>query len=424
MKGIRPLLFICGFSLQCLSLAAHGADDGAAAADPAEPAAAGSVDLSLSSRHGLDRDRRLALAEYRAQLEAAGNPAPDWHTQAKLGWVTERKLDRQADTRLEVDALYARYEGERCGSRIGVQQVVWGGADRLQVLDVIHPLDLRESYFGDWQRKRLPLAMLNVECGLGEQSIQLLLVPQTRFDRRPSTQGRFALPGVAAQLAARGIRIVDGGKPGAGEPADWSGGAQWSGKAGEADVTLNAYRGWQGEQRYRPDGAVYRKEAARFHMVGASYTRPIGPLVVRLEGARNRGITGYARGAGGRLEPLDTRQTSYLLGVDYSTEPWFFSAQLFDRKQEADRPLALPDRQRTATLAARRSLLQDRLHLTGYVAWDRIESASYASLTARYEFGPQLLGTAAIERFHGSARSFGLLEDQSRLLVGLEYHFK
>lgn len=418
----RKLLLICGMSLQCLSLAAHGADDDGAAPDPAE--AAGNVDLYLASRHGLDRDRKLALAEYRAGLDAAGKPAPDWRTQARLSVVTERKLDRRPDSRIDVEALYAHYEGESCGTRIGVQQVVWGGADRLQVLDVVHPLDLRESYFGDWQRKRLPLAMVNVECGLGEQAIQLLLVPQIRFDRRPSALGRFALPGVASQLAARRATVVDGDKPSAGEPADWSGGAQWSGKAGEADVTLNAYRGWQGEQRYRPDGAVYRKEAARFNMIGASWTRPIGPLVVRLEGARSRGITGYAQGAGGRLEPLGTRQTSYLVGVDYSNEPWFFSAQAFDRKLEADRPLATPDRQRTMTLASRRSLLQDRLHLTAYVAWDRLESASYASMTARYEFDPQLLGTAAIERFHGSARSFGLLEDQSRLIVGLEYHFK
>jgi hypothetical protein len=389
-----------------------------------EPESAKNIDLYLSSRHGIDQEGQLALQEYRAGVEYTGKLAPKWRTRTGLNLVTENKLDTQTFARLEVDTLYAHYEGETCGARIGVQQVVWGGADRLQVLDVIHPLDLRESYFGDWQRKRLPLAMLNLECDLAEQSLQLLLVPQSRFNRLPSNQGRFTQSGVGAKLAAQGVAVVQGDAPHAGNPSDWSGGVQWRTKAYEGDVTLNLFHGWQGEHLYRSDGAAYREEPARFNMVGASYTRPIGPLVFRVEGAHTRGIIGYVQDTVGRMEPVPTRQNSYLIGVDYSNEPWFFSAQLFDRKRTADQSLLGGTRQQMITLAVRHSLMQDRLHLTAYAARDTINSASYVSLTVRHEIRPQLLVSTSVERFSGNSESFGLFQKQSRIVVGFEYHWK
>jgi hypothetical protein len=351
-------------------------------------------------------------------------PAPNWQSRVGLTVTTENKLDIKTRARLEIDTLHVRHEDGACGARMGVQQVVWGGADRLQVLDVIHPLDLRESYFGDWRTKRLPLAMLNLECDLTEQSLQMLLVPQTRFNRLPSPQGRFARPSVATQLAAQGTSIVQGDRPQEGKPSDWSGGAQWRTTFLEGDMTLNFYRGWQGDYRYRPQGSAHLEEAARFSMAGASYARPVGPLVVRLEGAHTRGLTGYVRGEANRLEPVPTRQNSYLLGVDYSAEPWFLSAQHFDRRQTAEQQLAMQSRQRITTLALRRSLMQDRLHLSAYAAFDHKHSATYGSLAVRYELHPQMLIKTTVEHFGGNSSSFGLFGKQSRWIVGVDYYWK
>jgi len=83
---------------------------------------------------------------------------------------------------------------------------------------------LRESYFGDWTNQRLPLAMLNTECVDAAQSLQVLLVPQTRFNRFPSPQECFAVPGVPDQLAAQGVPLQESAKPRAADPQDWSGG--------------------------------------------------------------------------------------------------------------------------------------------------------------------------------------------------------
>ena len=49
--------------------------------------------------------------------------------------------------------------------RIGKQQVVWGQADGIKVLDVVNPQSFREFILDDFDDSRIPLWMLNVEDG-------------------------------------------------------------------------------------------------------------------------------------------------------------------------------------------------------------------------------------------------------------------
>ena len=407
----RYLIHIVGFALLLFNQLARSAE-------------VTDFNLQLSTREGVSRDGEHALAEYRAQVEGSWIPAAAWRIKAKAGVVTERRLDNSPYTEAPIDELYVSYQGEPCTVRAGIQQVVWGRADRLQVLDVIHPMDLRESYFGDWDRKRLPLGMLNTECVGESQSLQLLLVPQTRYHRTPSPQGRFAVPAVADNLRAQNVQIQDDGKPNAGDPSNWSAGAQWSGRLGDADVTLNAYHGWQPEPVLRPIGLTYRSEAARFTMWGGSFMLPVGPVVVRGEGALRHGMTAYTSDATGQPQPLSVKQRTHLLGVDYQNEPWFFSVQYFGQRTISDEQLLAPKRAQIMTVAVRRSLLQDRLRVTAYIARDLERPANYLSLEARYEINSHLLGRLSIERFSGDVNSFGRFSQQGRIMFGLEYSFK
>ena len=407
----RYLINIVGFALLLFNQSARSAE-------------VTDFNLQLSTREGVSRDGGYALAEYRAQVKGSWIPAVAWRVKAKAGIVTERRLDNSPYTEAPIDELYVSYQGEPCTVRAGIQQVVWGRADRLQVLDVIHPMDLRESYFGDWDRKRLPLGMLNTECVVESQSLQLLLVPQTRYDRMSSTHGRFAVPAVADNLRAQNVHIQDDGKPNAGDPNNWSGGAQWSGRLGDADVTLNAYRGWQPEPVLRPIGLAYRSEAARFTMWGGSFTLPVGSIVVRGDGAIRHGMTAYTSDTAGQPQPLFVKQRTHLLGVDYQNEPWFFSVQYFGQQTLSDEQLLVPKREQKMTVAVRRSLLQDRLHLTGYIARDLDRPATYLSLESRYEINSHLQGRLSIECFNGNVNSFGRFSQQGRVMFGLEYNFR
>lgn len=66
--------------------------------------------------------------------------------------------------------------------RIGKQQVVWGQADGLKVLDVINPQSFREFILDDFDDSRIPLWMLNLEIPVAEDDmLQILWIPDTTY---------------------------------------------------------------------------------------------------------------------------------------------------------------------------------------------------------------------------------------------------
>ena len=61
--------------------------------------------------------------------------------------------------------------------RLGKQQVVWGQADGLKILDVINPQSYREFILDDFADSRIPLWMINAEIPIGDDdSLQLLWI--------------------------------------------------------------------------------------------------------------------------------------------------------------------------------------------------------------------------------------------------------
>jgi hypothetical protein len=60
--------------------------------------------------------------------------------------------------------------------RIGKQQVVWGTADGIKLLDIINPTDFRELNQNAMEDSRIPVWMINAETNVGERgNVQLIL---------------------------------------------------------------------------------------------------------------------------------------------------------------------------------------------------------------------------------------------------------
>ena len=81
----------------------------------------------------------------------------------KLQWLRECYFDIYTD-RLDI--------------RAGKQQVVWGTADGVRILDMVNPLDYREWTLKSYHETRIPLWMFNFEGELMmDGHLQLLLIP-------------------------------------------------------------------------------------------------------------------------------------------------------------------------------------------------------------------------------------------------------
>lgn len=69
--------------------------------------------------------------------------------------------------------------------RLGKQQVVWGTADGIKLLDIINPTDYREFSQNTMSQSRIPVWMLNLERDVGSSGNVQFIVAQARESRIP-----------------------------------------------------------------------------------------------------------------------------------------------------------------------------------------------------------------------------------------------
>lgn len=95
---------------------------------------------------------------------------------------------------------------------LGKQQIVWGKADGLKVLDIVNPQSFREFILEDFQESRIPLWTINIERQWQDWGFQLFWIPDQSYHALPRQDAVFAFsspelvpvapPGVKAELAA------------------------------------------------------------------------------------------------------------------------------------------------------------------------------------------------------------------------------
>lgn len=70
---------------------------------------------------------------------------------------------------------------------VGWQQVVWGRADELRVLDQINPLDYREGVIGLLEDSRIAVPMIRLVQPVAEWELEALVITDfVKTRRRPS----------------------------------------------------------------------------------------------------------------------------------------------------------------------------------------------------------------------------------------------
>lgn len=384
-----------------------------------------STQFALETRQGVDRAGRHALQEFTLFGQATWKPSEDLRVRAAGRLVSETKLDSQKARVFRLDEGYLQRKGADCDSKWGVQQVVWGQADRLRVVDQIHALDLRESVFGDPARSRLPLAMLNLECSVGDHGFQLLVIPQSRTSQRVGTGGRFATGDVLDSLTASVPMAPEASSPDWRSVKDWSSGLKWSTQVARADIALHALYGWQQDATAvpLPPGSLqaYQLRRDRLSMGGLTLSRPFGPFVVKAEASVVPKATAYTQASPSTVQPESVRDLRSLLGVDYQSGGWTYAAQWFDQQLGVGTASLAEPRQQIATLGLRREAQQGQLAFNAFVAHDLTRRSDYVKAEVWRQLDQATQLRLGLDHFTGDARSFGRFSAQSRVLVTLRY---
>ena len=253
--------------------------------------------------------------------------------------------------------LYVDFLSDRLDVRLGRQQVVWGTADGVKILDAVNPTDMREFTLDDYADSRIPLWMVKLEYApTVNGTFQCLFIPDFQANYIPPVGAPFTFR--ASVLGQQRIAewpaepsFNEDVKP---EPlkdlSDTTIGFRWLDVLGGFEYTLNFLYGyylsganysWFEPTPTYPPGPIpgvntlnLQKRYERIYLYGASFTKaltkgPLSGLTIRGEFAYIQDVPTYY-GTDGSVAgpPVKLDNFNYVLGFDKSlVTNWFASLQ-------------------------------------------------------------------------------------------------
>jgi hypothetical protein len=335
----------------------------------------------------------------------------------------------------ELRELYVQGQIGKVWLRAGKQQVVWGQADGLKVLDVVNPQNFDEFILPAFEDSRIPLWTLQSEIPIGKAQLQLLWIPDTTMHDIPPADGVFAFtaprfvgapppPGVA-------VRVEDPRRPDdALRNSDV--GARLSGFWKGWDLTANAL--WHYDDVPIPfrtidlTGVVpqIRVEPGyrRTPVLGGTASNAFGNLTVRAEIAAQLDRWFPTDDPGDRDGVARTTEVGWVLGADwYGFPETLLSAQLFQSGLTQHPNGLLRDRiDTTVTLLARRQLRNETLTLETIWIHDLNDGDGLVRPRVEYELRDDVQVWAGFDVFYGTSRgTFGEFDHADRFVLGFEW---
>jgi hypothetical protein len=346
-----------------------------------------------------------------------------------------RPVDFGDRVALELRELYVQGKLGPAWLRVGKQQVVWGQADGLKVLDLVDPQDFREFILPVFEDSRIPLWTLNTEIPIGAAQLQLLWIPDPSAHHVPPQDGVFAFtaprlvgprppPGIAVDLRDPDLpsNALHNSDAGARLSAFWHG----------FDLSANALWHWDDVPiPYRSldlAGAVpsvvvtpgYRRTA----VIGGSASNAFGNLTVRAEAAYTTR----------RFLPVDdiadtdgvteTGEFGAVLGFDwYALPETLFSAQVFPTVLTDHPAGSLRDRIDTnVTLLARRQFRNETLTLETIWIHNLNQGDGLVRPKVHYALRDDLQVWFGFDVFYGTRNGvFGEFGGDDRVVLGFEW---
>jgi Protein of unknown function (DUF1302) len=270
-------------------------------------------------------------------------------------------------TELELREAFLQYAGDFTTVRLGKQQIVWGRADGIKVLDIVNPQSFREFILDDFDQSRTPLWSLLVEQTIAGLDVQGFWLFDQTFNEAPPRGSVFAITApefVPTFLAppTRPVFVNDINRP-SNRFGDSEFGLQVSGLAGNWNFSLNFLHTFEDTPFFDFEGlddrTIITPRLNRVNILGGSFANSWGEFTLRGEATYtfNEDIpVGFQESAGGVQAESDV--IKYVIGLDYvGIQDTFISAQFFQLVKLTGFPTALvPRAEEFTTLFVRHTL--------------------------------------------------------------------
>lgn len=330
---------------------------------------------------------------------------------------------------VEIAEAYVDFSALNGWWRVGKQQVVWGQADGLKVLDVVNPQNFREFNLPEFEDSRIATWMLNAEFELpSDATLQVLLIPDTTYHKLADngTTYEFTSPRYIPAVPP-GVANVQVASPD--RPDHYTElGLRYRQFVSGWDWALNYLKHFQDVPvLYREvDGSSMTILPAyeRNELFGTTASTALGDYVIRLELGYNTDTYHLTdndlvnRGIG------TSPEIASVVGLDYlGFQDWLISFQWFQSTLTDDSNTFLREETRMqTTLMLQRTLWNETLELELFMLFSDEDQDGQVRAKATYLLADGIRIWLGADAFYGAnIGQFGQFDDTDRIVMGLEW---
>ena len=341
-----------------------------------------------------------------------------------------RRLLLSDEGELELRELYADIALGDIFLKVGKQQIVWGQADGLKVLDVVNPQSFREFILDDFDSSRTPLWSVSAQVPLGNVVAEFVFIPDNTFDDIPEPDAYFAVRSPLLLLPPVPGKAVNARE--AERPNDFFGDADYgvalTALVGNWDISFNYLYQYNNLPQflYMEDETTLTisPQYTRTHMIGGSFSTSLGDFIVRGELAwfTNRSFT-----VDRAYDPTGSElsgEFSYVIGLDYSgISDTFISVQLFQSFVQDHVPGMIRDKSESnMTFFIRRTFNSDLSKIELRDVTNLGRGDGYVELSAEHELRDNITIGARVVVFYGDQSGLlGQYRDKDFFGINLEF---
>ena len=338
---------------------------------------------------------------------------------------------------LELRELYVETEWDNTWFTVGKQQVVWGKADGLKVLDIVNPQSFREFILEDFDDSRIPLWTVKVERSFGPIDVEFLWLPDQTYHALPESGSTFGFTSsrlvpsrppadasVDLLLPKRPDRIIRDSDAGIRLTSFWKG---W-------DLTFNYLYQYDNfpvlkqklSQTTNNIAVTITQLYKRTHVIGTTLSNAFGDWVIRGEIAWFSNRHFLTRSPLSHQGVISSPELLYVVGLDWSA-PYdiFASAQLF--QSWVIKPKNSMNRDRldnTLSLLLSRQFLNDTLSIELLVLGNINDGDGMIRPNIEYLYNDDLKVWLGADLFYGDSKGlFGEFKSNDRVVIGMEWVF-
>jgi len=333
---------------------------------------------------------------------------------------------------LELAEAYIDFDAIGGSWTVGKQQVVWGEADGLKVLDLINPQDFRELNLERFEDSRIATWLINGEFEIGfleESTVQILLIPDMTFNRLADNGADFSItsPLYAPQpnpAIPTTIKSVD--RP----SGEIEVGVRWEAFVNGWELSLNYFDHFNDTpvifRELNDNGVLVSPQYLSNEVYGVSANNAFGDWVLRLEVAVNSDSYLLSNNLTTGRGIINSPEVKSVIGLDYYgfadtllSYQWFHSS-ISDYDDEI-----LRDKDNSIhTLTLRREFRNQTLRVQLFALLDEENDDGEVRAEVFYRYSDKLDVWLGFDGFYGDSLGlYGQFDSNDRITTGLKYSF-